>query len=43
MLLNWGLEKTLESPLECKEIQTVHPKEISPKGSLEGQMLKLKL
>ena len=21
-----GLEKTLESPLHCKEIQTVHPK-----------------
>ena len=26
MLLNYGLEKTLESPLDCKEIQTVHPK-----------------
>ena len=24
------LEKTLESPLDCKEIQPVHPKEISP-------------
>ena len=34
------LEKTLESPLDCKEIQPVHPKEIS---SLEGLMLKLKL
>ena len=22
----WLLEKTLESPLECKEIQPVHPK-----------------
>ena len=37
------LEKTLESPLDCKEIQTVHPKEISPGYSLEGRMLKLKL
>ena len=26
MLLNYGLEKTLESPLDCKEIQPVHPK-----------------
>ena len=26
MLLNCGLEKTLESPLDCKEIQPVHPK-----------------
>ena len=37
------LEKTLESPLDCKEIQPVHPKEISPGCSLEGMMLKLKL
>ena len=37
------LEKTLESPLDCKEIQPVHPKEISPEYSLEGPMLKLKL
>ena len=37
------LEKTLESPLDYKEIQPVHPKEISPKYSLEGLMLKLKL
>ena len=36
------LEKTLESPLDCKEIQPVHPKEISPEYSLEGLMLKLK-
>ena len=35
--------KTLESPLDCKEIQPVHPKEISPGCSLEGLMLKLKL
>ena len=26
MLLNYGAEKTLESPLDCKEIQPVHPK-----------------
>jgi len=37
------LEKTLESPLDCKEIQPVNPKEISPVYSLEGLMLKLKL
>ena len=37
------LEKTLESALDCKEIQPVHPKEISPGCSLEGMMLKLKL
>jgi len=36
------LEKTLESPLDCKEIQSVL-KEISPGCSLEGLMLKLKL
>ena len=43
MLLNCDVEKTLESPLDCKEIQPVHPKEISPGCSLEGLMLKLKL
>ena len=37
------LEKTFESPLDCKEIQPVRPKEISPEYSLEGVMLKLKL
>ena len=37
------LEKTLESPLDCKEFQPVHLKEISPGCSLEGMMLKLKL
>ena len=37
------LEKTLESPLDFKDIQPVHPKEISPGCSLEGLMLKLKL
>ena len=37
------LEKTLESPLDCKEIQPVYLKEISTECSLEGLMLKLKL
>ena len=37
------LEKTLESPLDCKEIQPVILKEISPGCSLKGMMLKLKL
>ena len=37
------LEKTLESPLDCKEIQPGHSKEISPGCSLEGMMLRLKL
>ena len=37
------LEKTLESPLDCKEIKPVHPIGISPEYSLEGVMLKLKL
>ena len=46
-LKNWCfwivvLEKTLESPLDCKEIQSIL-KEISPECSLEGLMLKLKL
>ena len=35
------LEKTLESPLDCKEIQIIMG--ISPEYSLEGLMLKLKL
>ena len=48
-LKNWCfwtvvLEKTLEIPLDCKEIQPAHSiKEISPGCSLEGLMLKLKL
>ena len=37
------LEKTLESPLDCKEINQSILKEISPGCSLEGMMLKLKL
>ena len=36
------LEKTLESPLDCKEIQSIL-KEISPEYSLEALVLKLKL
>ena len=37
------LEKTLESPLDCKEIQPVHSEGDQPLISLEGMMLKLKL
>ena len=37
------LEKTLESPMDCREFQPVLLKEISPGCSLEGMMLKLKL
>ena len=37
------LEKTLESPLDCKEIKPVNLKEINPEYSLEGLMLKLML
>ena len=37
------LEKTLESPLDCKERNQSNLKEISPEYSLEGLMLKLKL
>ena len=37
------LQKTLESPLDCKEIKPVNLKEISPEYSLQGLMLKLKL
>ena len=48
VLKNWCfwtvvLEKTLDSPLDCKEIQTVHPKgNQSWIFILEGLMLKLK-
>ena len=35
--------KTLESPLDCKEIQPIHSKGDQPWCSLEGMMLKLKL
>ena len=37
------LEKTLESPLDCKEIQPVHSEGDQPGISLEGIVLKLKL
>ena len=37
------LEKTLESPLDCKKIKPVSLKEINPEYSLQGLMLKLKL
>ena len=48
VLKNWCLwtvvlEKTLESPLDCKEIQPVHPKGDQSWCSLEGLLLKLKL
>ena len=36
------LEKTLESPLDCKEIQPIHSED-QPWISLEGMMLKLKV
>ena len=36
------LDKTLESPLVCKEIQPVHSEGDQPGISLEGMMLKLK-
>ena len=37
------LEKTVESPLDCKEIQPVHSERDQPWDFLEGMMLKLKL
>ena len=37
------LEKTLESPLECKDIKPVNPKGNHPEYSLEGLMMKLKV
>ena len=37
------LEKTLESPLDCKEINSPILMEINPEYSLEGLVLKLKL
>ena len=45
MLLNYGLEKILESPLDCKEIKPVNQNidsEIISEDSLEGLLLKLK-
>ena len=48
VLKNWCfwtvmLEKTLESPLDCKQIQPVHPKGNQSWWSSEGLMLKMKL
>ena len=37
------LEKTLQSPLDFKEIKPVNPKGNRPEYSLEGLMMKLKL
>ena len=37
------LVKTLESPLDSKEIKPINFKEINPECSLEGLMLKIKL
>ena len=37
------LEKTLESPLDCKEIQPIHPKGDQSWVFIGGLMLKLKL
>ena len=47
MLLNCGVEKTLEGPLDCKKIQPVHPKGgqswvFFGRIDLERLMLKLK-
>ena len=39
----WCWRRLLRAPLDCKEIQPVHPKESNPEYSLEGLMLKLKL
>ena len=38
-----ALEKTLESPLDSKEIKPVNPEGNQPEYSLEGLILKLKL
>ena len=43
MLLNCGVEKTLESPLDCKEIQPLHPKGDQSWLFIGGMMLRLKL
>ena len=39
----WCWRKTLENPLDRKEIKPDNPKEINPEYSLEGLMLKLRL
>ena len=43
MLLNCGFEKTLESPLDCKEIQPVHPKGDQSWVFIGGTDVELKL
>ena len=43
MLQTVVLEKTLENPLDCKEIKPVNLKGNQPEYSVEGLMLKLKL
>ena len=43
MLLNCDVVEDLESPLDCNEIQPVHPKVNQSECSLEGLILKLKL
>ena len=43
MLCTVVLEKTLKSPLDCKEIQPVHFEGDQPWDFFEGMMLKLKL
>ena len=42
MLLNCGVGEDY-SPLDCKVIKTLNPKQISPEYVLEGLMLRLKL
>jgi len=42
MLSNWVMEKTLDSPLDCKEIKPVNPKGNQPWILLEG-LMKMKL
>ena len=37
------LEKTLENPVDSKEIKSINPKEINPEHSLKGLLLKLKI
>ena len=37
------LQKSLESPLDCEEIQPVHSEGDQPWDSMEGMMLRLKL
>ena len=43
ILLNDGLDKPLDSPLDRKKIKSVNLKEISPSSEYSGLMQKLKL